>query len=245
MRRASIIAISVMFMCAAQTASAKGEFSGKLGLHPNGCEETRKCYLDDSFHYKDSHSEDWEAQKDDETDGASIPWWAQSTVGLPFDRSFIKAAVIHDHYCNRHVRPMLKTHWVFYDALLASGVSSKKAKIMYAAILIGGPKWISLIPGKPCKKGAACVQSVSELPLPAGAARGVADDGKPIIYRDANYDNANVKAAIEDVTKMIEANPESVSEESLEKIAGSVPGNELFFNNLDGIVVAPSNGIKE
>ena len=227
------------------SVEAKGKFDGNLSFNPKGCEASRKCFLNEHFRYTDSQGMTWEARKGDKTDGASIPSWAQPSIGLPFDPSFIKAAVIHDHYCDRHVRSMLKTHWVFYDALRTTGVGEAKAKIMYAAVMIGGPKWIKLIPGKPCSAGTACIQSVERLVLPRGATRSVADDGNPIIARDANYDDPAVKAAIEEARSRIEADPNAVSLEDIEKMAENLPENAFFFRNADGITVAPSNDIKE
>src|SRR5262249_19955269 len=143
------------------------------------------------------------------------------------------------HYCDRHVRSMLKTHWVFYDALLASGVTSKKAKIMYAAILIGGPKWINLIPGTPCQTGSICIQSVSKLKLPDEAYTAIADDGRSVVAREAQYDKPDVRAAIEDMQRKIEANPDAVSEDDMLAKARELPENRFFFEHLDGVVISP------
>ena len=94
------------------------------------------------------------------TDGASIPEWAQPIIGKPYDESYLKAAIIHDHYCyeENHVRTWRQTHRMFYDALIDLGVDQIKAKIMYAAVYIGGPKWVTIVPGQNC--GINCVNNV-------------------------------------------------------------------------------------
>ena len=240
MRMDVIVTASLLSLVLASASKADGQFSGRLTFHPAGCEQQRECYLDENFDYTDSQGIDWEAQKDDKTDGASIPDWAQPGIGLPFDSGFIRAAVIHDHYCDRHVRPMLQTHWVFYDGLLASHVSSVKAKIMYAAILIGGPKWIDLIPGKPCKQGAVCVQGISKVHLPADAYVGAAEDAHSIVARGPQYDKPEVKAAIQEIRQKIEMNPDAVSEADILAEARKVPQNEFFFDNINGIEINPS-----
>ncbi|RWC09915.1 MAG: DUF1353 domain-containing protein [Mesorhizobium sp.] len=239
MRFALTIAMPMLGLTLAGTALAGGHFTDSLTFHPAGCEKVRECYLDGTFHYVDSKGKDWKAQKDDKTDGASIQDWAQSFIGEPFDPIFIRAAVIHDHYCDRHVRNMLWTHWVFYDGLLASHVSPAKAKIMYAAILIGGPKWIDLIPGKPCKQGTACIQSVSKVKLPNGAIVTTAEDAHSVIARGPQYDEPEVKAAIEEIRQKIESNPDAVSEEDILTEARKLPQNQFFFDNIDGVVINP------
>jgi hypothetical protein len=48
----------------------------------------------------------------------------------------------HDHYCYKenHVRGWRQTHKAFYYALNTLGVPALKAKIMYAAVYLGGPE---------------------------------------------------------------------------------------------------------
>src|SRR5687767_4148559 len=87
------------------TASCRADFEGNFELGPAGCEQTGKCILTYDFRFTDPKGLVWQAAASNKTDGASIPAWAQPIIGSPFDKSYIKAAVIHDHYCDRHVRP--------------------------------------------------------------------------------------------------------------------------------------------
>jgi Protein of unknown function (DUF1353) len=137
-----------------------GQFVGTLKFMPDGCEAIRDRHLVYDFGYIDSNGVGWESSANDKTDGATIPSWAQGVIGTPFEADFIRAAVIHDHYCDRNVRTWRETHWVLYDALLAGGVSAIKAKVMYYGVLIGGPKWVTLIPGEPCKVGQMCIKHI-------------------------------------------------------------------------------------
>ncbi len=85
-------------------AIAFAQFSGDLRLAPKGCEETGQCKLQAPLRYKDAAGTVWEAMAGLVTDGASIPGIFQPFIGDPFDEKFIKAAIVHDHYCDRHVR---------------------------------------------------------------------------------------------------------------------------------------------
>ncbi len=83
------------------------------------------------------------------TDGASIPMMFVAFIGNPRSKEFLNAATVHDSYCaesNRnnpyyHAAPWQEVHRMFYDALLVSGTHPIKAKIMYAAVYLGGPRW--------------------------------------------------------------------------------------------------------
>jgi hypothetical protein len=74
-------------------------------------------------------------------DGASIPKFAWSIIGGPFEGKYRDASVIHDVACVARSAPWEYVHLVFYYAMLASGVDKTTAKIMYAAVYHFGPRW--------------------------------------------------------------------------------------------------------
>ena len=89
------------------------------------------------------------APKDTWTDGASIPVIFVPIIGDPRSREFMNAATVHDAYSSKrnengpyyHTATWQEVHRMFYDGLLASGTPPLKAKIMYAAVYLGGPRW--------------------------------------------------------------------------------------------------------
>lgn len=83
----------------------------------------------------------WSVPAEAVVDGASIPRAFWSIVGGPLDGDYRDASIIHDWYCDRRTSTWQATHRVFFDAMLTSGVGPTKAKIMYYAVLWGGPRW--------------------------------------------------------------------------------------------------------
>ena len=77
------------------------------------------------------------------TDGASIPDWATDLIGHGWDDEFVRAAVLHDYFVRREnvVLSYLFTQRLFYLVLIDSGVPEAKARLMYAAVILGSPKW--------------------------------------------------------------------------------------------------------
>ncbi len=83
------------------------------------------------------------------TDGASIPMMFVAFIGNPRSKEFLNAATVHDSYCAEsnkdtpyyHTARWQDVHRMFYDALRVSGTPAIKAKIMYAAVYLGGPRW--------------------------------------------------------------------------------------------------------
>lgn len=110
-----------------------------------------KELVDKNLLFTDYEGIRWIAPKGTLTDGASVPRLALPITDGRWSREFLKAAVVHDAYCQKEneticpdqyqKQPWQKVHKMFYDACLAGGTQPLTAKIMYAAVWIGGPRW--------------------------------------------------------------------------------------------------------
>lgn len=100
-----------------------------------------KVQLSEKFTYVDPIGVEWEVPKGAVVDGASIPRVLWSIVGSPFTGQYRDASIIHDYYCETKDRPWRSTHRVFYDAMVRSGTSPKRAQLMYFAVYRFGPRW--------------------------------------------------------------------------------------------------------
>lgn len=119
-----------------------GHFEGSVKVEwvrDNGRDRHMKLLED--FTYIDPLGKRWTAPKGYETDGASIPKAFWSVVGGPFEGGYREAAVIHDWYCHSKTEPWKDVHRIFYYAARAANVSESKAKLLYTAVRVGGPKW--------------------------------------------------------------------------------------------------------
>lgn len=91
----------------------------------------------------------WTAPPNTLTDGATIPVIFAPLIGDRQSREYLIAAALHDAYCGVgnedlatfRTRSWRQVHRMFYEALLVNGTPTKKAKIMYAAVFLGGPRW--------------------------------------------------------------------------------------------------------
>lgn len=137
---------------------------------------------DKAIEFVDARPAKWIAPRNTLTDGASIPTVFLSAVGNPRSKEFLNAATMHDAYCGignqnlpqYHSDRWRNVHRMFYDALRVDGTPPKKAKIMYAAVYLGGPRWA--MPGESPKVKmpipglliitAPVVQGPSNTPLP-------------------------------------------------------------------------------
>lgn len=103
----------------------------------------------DRLSFTDGRNATWLAPSSTLTDGASIPRIFIPIVGSPTDPAVINAAAVHDAHCGIgneqgpefHSRTWEETHRMFYDALRVGGTPELKAKIMFAAVYLGGPRW--------------------------------------------------------------------------------------------------------
>jgi hypothetical protein len=213
--RKRFAALVGVFLSGCVSAGA-GEFEGQFELLPNPADSsgaTKLLAVD--FFYKDDGGLVWKANKGNITDGASIPRPLQILVGSPFDKDFVRAAVIHDHYCDRdrknRVRDWRKTHRVFYEMLRASEVPLIKSKLMYYAVYTFGPKWGFLDQGDIC--GVNCINNVS-----------------PRFFEklDYSFDTATDDEFM-DVLEAIESDPE-ISLETLDALAEARHDQDRSFD---------------
>lgn len=207
------------------TAHAQSQFEGDLVLEPPGCEHAGKCTLKNKLRFIDSSNVVWEAAAGLETDGASIPSFFQPFVGKPFESAFVRAAVVHDHYCVRHVRPWRATHRVFYEGLLDQGVSSTKAKLMYYAVYLGGPKWVKLVPGLNCGKN--CINKLTTVA------------GTPVFNsKEADYALFDMDAELKALEVELISDPTNLSLDDLEKRAQKRRPNDYYYRNGDTVPIS-------
>ena len=104
-------------------------------------DDGRKMKLTEDFTYLDPNGDEWIAPAGSIIDGASIPRFAWTIIGGPFEKKYRNASVIHDVACVDRKRRWEDTHRVFYTGMLASDVEYVTAKIMYAAVYHFGPRW--------------------------------------------------------------------------------------------------------
>ena len=218
MSKFSLPSVCLSLLALATPLCASAQFQGDVVLTPKGCESTGQCTLKNKLRFTDATGSVWEAKAGLVTDGASIPGVFQPFVGSPFDQGFIKAAIVHDHYCDRHVRTWRETHRVFYEGLTAAGVSVARAKTMYFAVVLGGPKWIELIPGKNCGKN--CVNNIKST------------SGKPgLLTRKADYSAKDIAPALATLAAELEANPLSQTLDQIDQRAKAVRPTDFYLIN--------------
>lgn len=102
---------------------------------------TNKMRIARAFTFYDPRGKKWQVPLGWKVDGASIPRILWPIAGSPFDGPYRDASIIHDYYCDVKTRSWKETHRVFYDAMIASGVSASEAGQKYWAVYHFGPTW--------------------------------------------------------------------------------------------------------
>lgn len=109
----------------------------------------QKGFISDKrFSFTDSKGKIWVAPVGTKTDCASIPQVALSFIGDPCDLAYRNAALVHDAYCaednkggsSYHQASWKDVHRMFYEACRAGGTPEIKAKVMFAAVWMFGPR---------------------------------------------------------------------------------------------------------
>jgi len=148
--RRIMILICLLFLFSPCLTHANELFHGDVIVkwlnEPGGKE--RKMQLIKKFGYTDKAGKKWFIPEGWVIDGASIPKIFWDKMGSPYVGNYRRASVVHDYYCDIKTRSWQEVHKMFYEASIAGGTTKTKAKIMYLAILMGGPRWDLDIVGK-------------------------------------------------------------------------------------------------
>jgi hypothetical protein len=112
----------------------------------------RSMTLLNELRYTDPNGFVWIAPAGSQVDGASIPRYAWSVMGGPFEGKYRNASVLHDVAYGERKRPWQDCDRMFYNAMRCSGVSAVEAKTMYYALYRFGNHWkFPIKRGKPVK----------------------------------------------------------------------------------------------
>lgn len=119
--------------------SPYGRFIG--GVAASWDLDGRHMRLLQPFGYVGPGGDEWPVPKGATVDGASIPRPVWALIGGPFEGRYRNASVVHDWYCDVRTRPWREVHRMFFNGMLAAGVSESQARLMYYAVYAGGPRW--------------------------------------------------------------------------------------------------------
>lgn len=181
-----------------------GSFVGSVRAEwLRGGESERRMVLLEDFVYVDPKGREWIAPKGSETDGATIPQVAWSIVGGPFDGQYREAAVIHDVYCDSKTEPWRDVHRIFYYANRAAGVSENKSKILYGAVMIGGPKWGK--GGSKCYEGCHMITSAKVVKDAKGRVTAIPPMTQQDAHRLADFVNS-ANPSLEQIDEYVKKN---------------------------------------
>lgn len=140
--RALVIAVA---FCLSSMPANSEEYFGKFEAGPEGRfvdqRDRPNFELVKEFSFEDPNGTRWTVPKGTRVDGASIPQAFWSMIGGPFEGRYLKASVVHDHFCNVRTRTAHDTHRNFYYGMRADRVPEWQAQAMYWAVSAFGPSW--------------------------------------------------------------------------------------------------------
>jgi Protein of unknown function (DUF1353) len=142
MRIAVAVVVVVLCTSGAALGRADGHFVGRVVVEwvtQDGPD--RDMRLLEDFALVDPAGKEWKVPSGARIDGASIPRVLWTAAGSPFTGDYRRASVVHDHYCDIKTEPWQEVHRMFYDGMIAGGVGEEQAKVFYAAVRFGGPRW--------------------------------------------------------------------------------------------------------
>lgn len=203
----------------------------------------------DSLTFVDSRGVKWVAPAGTWTDGATVPRVALWITDGRFQKEFLKAAIVHDAYCQDFnktrcpqqfkKRPWREVHRMFFEACVAGKTPLTKAKMMFAAVWWGGPRWddpsasLKFVPDRVLTAGyQGCKKFIEETDPTLEAIEDWLDSREPTVREiselQLKYFNALNIGDQQSVNQLLEK-----TEKRLEKALEKLP-EDLMLLNLKG-----------
>ena len=139
----------IAFLLVSQHAtpvSAQGTFTGQVVAEwLTGQSPERDMRLLEPFTFTDAKGKVWHVPAGATIDGASIPQALWSLAGSPFTGNYRRASVVHDYFCEKKTESWEDVHRMFYHAMVAGKMPEIDAKIYYAFVYAGGPRWKTIV----------------------------------------------------------------------------------------------------
>lgn len=141
-RRFVLAGLAAGAACGAPSLAQAENFGRFTGKFVGSFERGGLAIVKEPLTFVDPNGKRWTAPAGIEVNGASIPRPLWSIVGSPFKGDYLRASVIHDHYCVTMQRGWRQTHKMFWYGCRADGVSQIYANLLYAGVMRFGPRWI-------------------------------------------------------------------------------------------------------
>jgi hypothetical protein len=143
MRFSIMVVMTLVFLttsaCCLSRKDDFGSFSGPIVTE--WIDDGRTMMVINTVTYQDPYEKIWEAPQGWVVNGSSIPRVFWTIIGSPYVGKHRNASVFHDVACDRKNDPWEAVHIMYYNACRLGGVSEEKAKLMFAAVWMGGPRW--------------------------------------------------------------------------------------------------------
>jgi Protein of unknown function (DUF1353) len=139
---AVLLTVACLALPSISAALASAHFEGRVVVEwLSNVTPERDMRLLEPFAFVDDAGKRWHVPAGAIINGASIPQSLWSLAGSPYTGNYRRASVVHDYYCDKRSEPWEQVHRMFYAAMIAGGVSELQAKVYYAAVYAGGPRW--------------------------------------------------------------------------------------------------------
>lgn len=132
-----------MLLTAAGLGAVESGFLGRVAVEWDDTDlfNRQRLVLLADFGFQDAGGRQWIARKGTALDGTSFSPLFEQLVGLPFVGEHRRAGVLHDYFAQQLTHDWKQVRRLYYEALLAEGLSVNEAKTAYAVLYATGMRW--------------------------------------------------------------------------------------------------------
>lgn len=201
-----------------------GRYTGRLILDPSNRSPQMKTTSE--FGFLDRDGRHWTVPPGTVVDGASIPKALRFLFGERWEGKYREAVAVHDYYCAVRDADWRLVRHMFYRAMLVSGVSVRRAKLVYAGVYFAGPRWndtaaqalqTNQSPGPPHTSPANILYGLCRDPVALAVSEALRCNGKPAFdwitsEQQLNDTDAQISLGLDALSDMVQEDDPSLRE---------------------------------
>jgi hypothetical protein len=210
-------------------------YTGTLVLEP--LNDGRQMKTMGNFGFLDGDGKHWTIPPRSILDGTSMPGTMSSSFGGPFKGKYRDAFAVYDYYCALRTNDWRSVHRMFHRAMLVSGISAIRAKLVSAGLYFAGPHWGSAAqPGQSSNASQASpanvLYSIARDPVALAVSEAIECDGASafdwITAKRRVDGNAAVTLRLDKIYSMVEEDAPSLAslEAAIDYAVGLIPDVE-------------------
>ncbi|MFN0039055.1 MAG: DUF1353 domain-containing protein, partial [Burkholderiales bacterium] len=124
------------------TGTEQGQFEGRAVVEPveDAFVPTMRSLED--FGFRQAQGKLWKVERGQVFNGGGVPPLIRDNIGPIYESELRKSIFVYESATKNMTEDWVEAQRMFYEAIMAEGISPNEAKVMYLLVAIQGSRWV-------------------------------------------------------------------------------------------------------